>query len=72
MPATSPPQDATRPRAFVLRIWCDADDRLWGQIVEPLKDWRWSFANTNELIQTLVTCMTDPTSDLNAALVEEE
>jgi hypothetical protein len=68
----SPSQYLTvRPRAFVLRVWCDEDNRLWGQVAEPLHDWRQPFADSHELLDTLIARMAAAPQSSSAEPTEE-
>ncbi len=44
---SQPPQ--IRRRAFVLRVWQDETGHVWGQITEPVSEWRRPFASADEL-----------------------
>ena len=49
-----------RRRAFVLREWQDESGRIWGQITEPVSEWRRPFASLEELWAILIACLDLP------------
>jgi hypothetical protein len=49
-----------RRRAFVLRVWQDESGRIWGQITEPVSEWRRPFAGLEELWDILLDSLDIP------------
>jgi len=56
------PQEIRR-RAFVLRVWQDETGYVWGQIAEPISQWRRAFASIEELWAILLGCLEVPPTE---------
>jgi hypothetical protein len=52
-----------RRKAFIVRVWQDAQGNIHGHITEPRLDWRRSFTSIEELWQTFVARMNTPSPE---------